>query len=606
MIPRKISTPVSPQGLWPVLVILVGVLLAAATGSLYHTVMERAEGQARTSARAYGRLIANKIGDLDRFVSTAAKAVLVDRSLTPDQASILFQHRQRTQSLIQDLTILDQDGQLLAMAWDGEPPEVSGRDYFVHHVENPDSGLYLSPPQPSIVYEGDWFISLSRPFRDQGDQLLGVAVGMFSINQLKATFNDLVEQDGLAITLLTRCGELVFRLPGADRFETGSDLAFRADVQPPLNKPLTFHGAALDGTQRITHFLPIDGYPLTVAASIPRARPLNIWYRAIFAAVATWLVFAAISYGLIRRLRQSLHETQVSQARFRRLVEHASDLILVVGLDGRLQYVSPKWGDHVGLDPASVIGRNSLDFIHPDDHARVSLAIRAVIGKGISLSGKEYRARHTDGSWRWQAASISPLYDARGKPDAVIAVIRDVTDSRRDRQHLSRLAHEDALTGLPNRAHLSDLLNQAMREADRKGRRVGVLFIDLDRFKPVNDVHGHEVGDQLLVEVARRINHALRAPDIAARFGGDEFLALLHDLSDPDEALAIAGRIIDQIRKPFLIGEHELTIACSIGIALYPDDGRDERELILRADQTMYRAKHAGRGMALRYAPEAD
>ncbi|NDY95604.1 diguanylate cyclase domain-containing protein [Wenzhouxiangella limi] len=595
------------KGLWLLLTVIVGLLLAAATASLYDRVTERAERQAENSALAYQRLILQEFDDLDRFISRAARQLLIDRSLSASAATTLFGYRQNSHPLIKNLAVIDSDGRPLVTSSTEEVPEISGRDYFLHHLESRDSELFISPPQASLVNPDNWFISLSRALRNTDGNLLGVAVGMLSVNSLRNAFSELVSRDGVSITLLTQEGRLVFRLPELAEYGVGVEILDIAELEPPLTEPITQSLAAgLDKQARIVHLRPISNYGLVIAASIRRADALSVWRAAIIAGTIAWLVFSAISFILIRMLQTSVREAQASQARFRHVVEGASDLIVLSSIDGQLSYASPNVESYLGLKPREVIGRPVEHFVHPDDLPRLQTMLRNVIKSGKPRKSDEYRVQHADGNWRWHAVSLSPMYDAGGDLDSLIGIVRDVTQRHRDRQQLIRMANEDALTGLPNRARLTGLLAEAMREANRKGTLVGLLFIDLDHFKPVNDAHGHAVGDLLLVQVARRINNALREPDIAARFGGDEFLALLHNLSAPEEAQAIAERIIEQIRRPFQVDKHELSIACSIGIALYPEDGRDEPELFMRADAAMYRAKHAGRGIALRFTPNGE
>jgi len=162
-------------------------------------------------------------------------------------------------------------------------------------------------------------------------------------------------------------------------------------------------------------------------------------------------------------------------------------------------------------------------------------------------------------------------------------------------EQLRHLAQHDTLTGLPNRALFSDRVRQKLADANRRGGHVAMVFIDLDRFKQVNDGHGHAVGDLLLQEVAKRISESVRASDTVGRIGGDEFVALMGDLPDADSALRIAEKIRLAFAQPFRINDLEFSASCSMGIAVYPGDGSDEATLTKSADQAMYRAKEAGR-----------
>ena len=161
---------------------------------------------------------------------------------------------------------------------------------------------------------------------------------------------------------------------------------------------------------------------------------------------------------------------------------------------------------------------------------------------------------------------------------------------------LRNVALYDKLTGLPNRLLLEDRLEQAAVRADRSGKLFALMFVDLDRFKPVNDAYGHAIGDELLRSVARRLGEGLRKQDTVARCGGDEFVVVLNDMADPGDAASIAQKLVDALRRPFHVERHELSISCSIGIAVYPRDSRDLAALMVGADTAMYHVKRKGTG----------
>jgi len=197
---------------------------------------------------------------------------------------------------------------------------------------------------------------------------------------------------------------------------------------------------------------------------------------------------------------------------------------------------------------------------------------------------------------------VSPLLDQEGKLYGVIEVARDVTDRlriekelRESRSRLYRLAHHDVLTGLPNRLLFKDRFEQAIFKVRRKGGKVAILFLDLDKFKEVNDTLGHDVGDALLIEVAARFQRQCRQSDTVARIGGDEFVFILEEIENRSNAEVVAGKIMEAVERPVQIHEHELQISTSIGIALYPDDADDIDGVIKCADTALYQAKEEGR-----------
>jgi diguanylate cyclase (GGDEF)-like protein len=183
---------------------------------------------------------------------------------------------------------------------------------------------------------------------------------------------------------------------------------------------------------------------------------------------------------------------------------------------------------------------------------------------------------------------------APGKNGAVV-VFHDITERKRNDERIRHLAQHDSLTDLPNRALLKDRLQQAMSYAKRDKQRIALMFVDLDRFKPINDTLGHIVGDWLLKEAASRMRACVRESDTVARVGGDEFVVLLRTVENETDATMVAEKIRNLMNKPFDLAQQSLEISCSIGLALYPEHAQNEDELLDYADIAMYRAKQAGR-----------
>jgi diguanylate cyclase (GGDEF)-like protein len=193
-----------------------------------------------------------------------------------------------------------------------------------------------------------------------------------------------------------------------------------------------------------------------------------------------------------------------------------------------------------------------------------------------------------------------------GSAATLVAVIEDISQRKQFEEELMHLARHDALTGLANRTLLLDRVSQAIAQARRSGNQVAMLFLDLDRFKTINDSLGHDAGDRVVVEVGRRLKHAVRDADTVARFGGDEFVVLLPELPNENIAAALAQKILTALFEPMLIQGHELAPACSLGISLYPRDGADGKTLLKNADAALYQAKAMGRGNYQFYSEEMN
>jgi diguanylate cyclase (GGDEF)-like protein/PAS domain S-box-containing protein len=287
-------------------------------------------------------------------------------------------------------------------------------------------------------------------------------------------------------------------------------------------------------------------------------------------------------------LQESLKK---SEAKFRAFVETANDIIYSITLDGRLSYVSPSWKENLGHSVAEVIGRPISDFVHPDDLGRCMQFLEHIYVSGIKQGGIEYRVLHQDGSWRWHTTNASPILDEEGKVSSYLAICHDITERRHTEEQIRHQAHYDPLTDLPNRILLTDRVERALQMAQRQQTQLALLFVDLDRFKPINDTYGHAVGDLMLQEVARRMSDSLRASDIIGRIGGDEFVIVLPLVKEAAAGSKIAEKIISSLNRPYRINGIDMEVSCSIGVSLYPENGKSMLELMRSADEAMYRAK---------------
>jgi diguanylate cyclase (GGDEF)-like protein/PAS domain S-box-containing protein len=191
--------------------------------------------------------------------------------------------------------------------------------------------------------------------------------------------------------------------------------------------------------------------------------------------------------------------------------------------------------------------------------------------------------------------SVAPIHDHEGRPTGAVIVFRDVSAARASAQQMAHSAQHDFLTGLPNRMLLNDRITQAIAQAPRRGKKIALLFLDLDGFKGINDSLGHPVGDKLLQSVARRLVNCVRGADTVSRQGGDEFVVLLSDVERSVDVGVTASRMLKTLAEPHSIDQHDVSVSASIGVSVYPEDGKDTETLIKNADTAMYRAKENGR-----------
>lgn len=297
----------------------------------------------------------------------------------------------------------------------------------------------------------------------------------------------------------------------------------------------------------------------------------------------------------IADLKRTEETLRASEARFRSYFELPLVGIALIGPDKRWWEVNDRLCDLLGYRRSQLLRLSWAELTYPDDLATDLAQFDRVMNRRIDGYSLDKRFLRQDGTLLYASVSTRCVRRPNGVVDYFVAVIQDITERKQAEEHIQHLAHFDVLTGLPNRALLGDRLEQAALRALRDRTQVGVLLVDLDHFKRINDTLGHTVGDQLLREVAKRLQACARQGDTISRQGGDEFAVVLPDLEANDEAARIAQQILEAVAQPYQIEDHELHVACSVGISLCPRDGRSAENLIKNADSALYRAKDLGR-----------
>ncbi|GAB5476965.1 MAG: hypothetical protein Marn2KO_04320 [Marinobacter nauticus] len=308
-------------------------------------------------------------------------------------------------------------------------------------------------------------------------------------------------------------------------------------------------------------------------------------------------------------LREALEQRDQALAKSRRtlqlaerVIESSFEGIMVTDKDVCIEFVNPAFTQLTGYTAEEVIGR-SPDLLSSGRH-------------DSEFYRRMWNSLETHGYWRgeiWNRRKTGELYlelltitaitDDDGNTTHYAGLFTDITQNRRNEEQIRQLAYYDALTGVPNRRLLEDRLEHAIRHAHRKEMLLAVMFMDLDRFKEVNDTLGHAVGDDLLLQFTTRVKDCLREDDTLARLGGDEFIVLLPEMERLSDVFAVADRLIEANKRPYQINGNQINVGSSIGISLYPEDGTTVQELINGADIAMYRAKREGRNRYKLFAP---
>ena len=287
-------------------------------------------------------------------------------------------------------------------------------------------------------------------------------------------------------------------------------------------------------------------------------------------------------------------QAETYKAQLAAMVESSDDAIIVKDLNGVITSWNAGAERIFGYQASEIIGSSILELIPPDRHEEENGIMNLV------KSGN--RVDHFE-TVRWGkgkkpidvSVTISAVKNSNGNIIGVSKIARDITGRKESQKRIEYLAHYDPLTGLGNRALLADRMKTAIGNAKRYSFQLAVLFVDLDRFKPINDSLGHEIGDKLLKTVAERMQSKVRETDTVSRLGGDEFVVLLNQVHAASGATRVAENIIAALSQPYHIEQHELMLTASIGISIYPDSGKDASSLLRRADEAMYCAKGQGR-----------
>ncbi len=386
-----------------------------------------------------------------------------------------------------------------------------------------------------------------------------------------------------------------------------------ASLAPPAPRPT------------LTAFRASRLYPVVVVTRIDREYALRNWKTAsiTLASVALPVLLGLTLLSVAYYRRQMLQAAQREEsARLKAInatvFDSSTEATLITGVDEVIVSINAAFTRVTGFAANDIIGRHLDELLVPDD------STAQLQDEGTAPHAEpptvEMQLRCKDGSHIWIEILSTPECDAAGRIVGYRRIGRNITERREMQDRVRELAFHDPLTGLPNRRLLNDRLGLAMAQSKRSGTYGAVLFLDLDNFKPLNDLHGHDAGDQLLIEVARRLHGCVREIDTVARFGGDEFVVILGALdATPDESLALARNVAEKIAtvlaRPYHLNvrQHdgtELAVehACtsSIGATLYFDNGVRQEEILKRADSAMYRAKNEGRNRICFAGVDAD
>lgn len=301
----------------------------------------------------------------------------------------------------------------------------------------------------------------------------------------------------------------------------------------------------------------------------------------------------AIAHANLAERYEAQRQAEAELTLYANVFSNAAEGMIITDEKAVIVAVNPTFSRITGFSQEEAIGQTPALLAS----GRQDKAFYSGLWEALQATGQwqgEIWNRRKEGGIYPEWLSISAVYDPKGAVSHYIGVFQDISERKQNEARIHHLAHHDALTGLPNRLLLEDRLNQGLLKSKRSHRPMAVVFIDLDRFKNINDTLGHDIGDRLLIQAAQRGLAVLRDTDTLSRQGGDEFVAILPELENRQSAMHIARKLLATLAQPYLLAGHELTVSGSAGVALYPADGETASELLRKADAAMYRAKEEG------------
>ena len=313
--------------------------------------------------------------------------------------------------------------------------------------------------------------------------------------------------------------------------------------------------------------------------------------------------FRGITRDVTER-KQAEEKIRQSEERYRTILDEMEDGYLELNIAGNLTYVNDATCRHSGYSREEMIGTSFRGYMTKDEYEKMYKAFGNIYLTGMPERNISYKHLRKNGTTAFAEMSGFPLKNQKGEIIGFRAVARDISTRKQMEEAIQYQATHDALTGLSNRIMFGQMLNHAIESAKRHQRQFSILFIDLDRFKTINDTLGHEAGDQLLQEIAARLKQTLRAADLIARMGGDEFVIMIEEANDVNQITTVAHKILASIIQPITILKQECRITASIGICMYPKDAEDEQSLMKKADIAMYLAKEEGKNNFQFYAED--
>lgn len=507
-----------------------------------------------------------------------------------------LKHEQDRIPGVVSMSVTDARGVVLANT-SGTPPGsyLGDRPYFLALRQSDGKEPVISEALRGRV-SGKWGVQVARRIDFPDGRFAGMLVANLGTEEYFIPFfKSLQLGAGAAVSLWNREQRMLVRYPVVEGV-VGRNLSTPALVdllRPDRTEAVASLISPVDGKLRVSGTRQLKRYPVASVVALDEAVYMAPWQRNL--KVTLVLVGALLAAAGI--LTRQLIRTYRAEERLRlaaSVFSHCHEGIMITDAQSRIIDVNRQMEELTGFSRNELIGRTPalLDSGHHD------LKFFSDLQKNLAEQGSwrgDIWNRRKDGALYVQHTRISAVRDDNGAISHFVGMASDITDLKEEQSNLEKMAFQDPLTELPNRILLADRLQQGITNSQRDQTLLAVCYLDLDNFKPVNDRHGHAVGDQLLVNVANRWRGSVRGGDTVARLGGDEFIVLLNSMNSVAECEAAVARLLEAIASPFTHGDLTINVSASIGVAIFPRDGATAEELIHQADAMLYQAKNAGR-----------
>lgn len=508
-----------------------------------------------------------------------------------------------------NVAVTDVHGRLVFSSVPGGPQgvDLKDRDYVKAQLAGaPTDRLFIGRPLIGRL-SGRWSVQFSRPIFDKEGKFAGIIVAGVDPAYFSRFYNSMDLGADASIALVSDKGIVIGRAT-QDRSTRDSGKQLTGIPYTPESPEAGFFRrvSRLDGVERFYGWqtLPDYGLVVTVGQSVQDAnaryaRQKEVLFHMGIAVSLALLLAGWTALAAVDNRRRGVASLAAAEARWKLALNATGEGVWdynchsgMVTLSPSAQGIVDARGTLLAFDRGAFLG-----MAHPEDGAAVLYAFDAHLSGATPDYTAQYRTRLGNGNWRWILARGQVAErDAASRPLRIVGTVADIDARKLQEDQIRHQAHHDMLTGLPNRLLLGDRLEQALLASKREGHKLGLIFFDLDKFKPVNDSHGHAVGDVLLQQVAARLRTTLRASDTLARVGGDEFVVLLPRVAGAGDAHKVAEDILRELKRPFLTEGFTVQISASLGVAVSPDCGEDADALMRSADGAMYEAKLRGSG----------